>query len=172
MNLTRRLSSSLTAVFLSFLLLLTTACTTTAPSQYDAIQQETTGAQSTAAVDRQAKKGGSFNQFFPNSQGGYEVVPSQEKDGFAEYKLKQDGKTLAMLAIGDTISLPAAAAKYDDATNEIAGFPAVNQGTTATGILVADRYQVKVLSRDPEFTQADREAWLERFDLGGLARLQ
>lgn len=170
MNVSRR-SSSFAAIFLSFFLLLT-ACTTTAPSPYDTVQEETTGAQSTQAIDRQAEAGGSFNKFFPDSQGGYEVVPSQEKDGFAEYKLKQDGKTLAMLAISDTISLPAAAAKYNDAASEIAGFPAVNQGTTATGILVADRYQVKVLSRDPEFTQADREIWLERFNLRGLAQLQ
>ncbi|MEO0947887.1 MAG: hypothetical protein AAFY11_07045 [Cyanobacteria bacterium J06641_5] len=167
MNTSRR-SSAFAAISLSFFLFLT-ACATTAPSPYDTVQEETTGAQ---AIDRQAEAGGSFNKFFPDSQGNFEVVPSQEKDGFAEYKLKQAGKTLAMLAISDTISLPAAAAKYDDATSEIAGFPAVNQGTTATGILVADRYQVKVLSRDSEFTQADREVWLERFDLRGLAQLQ
>lgn len=148
------------------------ACGSPAPSQYDSVQEETTGFQAETAIDREATQGSTFNQFFPSSGSGYEVVPSQEKQGFAEYKLKQDGKTLAMLAISDTISLPAAAEKYNAATEQIAGYPAVNQGATATGILVNGRYQVKVLSRDPDFTQADRETWLEKFDLGGLARIQ
>ena len=35
-----------------------------------------------------------------------------------------------------------------------------------------DRYQVKVLSRDPAFTKEDRVAWLQKFDLKGLAQLK
>jgi hypothetical protein len=152
------------------LTLLLTACSS-APSKYDQVQKDTTGFRAPAAVDKKAEKGGTFNKFFPNNQAGYEVVPSQEKKGFAEYKLKQDGETLAMLTINDTISLPAAAAKYQDATETIAGYPAVNQGTTATGLLVNNRYQVKVLSRDPSFSQEDRVDWLQKFDLAGLAQL-
>ena len=159
----------LTPLFLSIVLLLT-ACSS-APSRYDQVQQDTTGFKAERAVDRQAEKGGTFNQFFPGSQGDYEVVPSQEKAGFAEYKLKQDGETLAMLTINDTISLPAAAAKYENATETIAGYPAVNQGVTATGILVNGRYQVKVLARSDSFTQDNREAWIQKFDLIGLAQL-
>ncbi|MEB3359130.1 MAG: hypothetical protein VKK04_20555 [Synechococcales bacterium] len=159
----------LVPVLLSVVLLLT-ACSA-APSKYDQVQQETTGFNAEKAVNRQAEKGGTFNQFFPGSQGSYEVVPAQEKQGFAEYKLKRDGETLAMLAISDTLSLPAAAAKYEGATEAIAGYPAVNQGDTATSLLVNGRYQVKVLSRSPSFTQADREAWLQKFDLLGLAQL-
>jgi hypothetical protein len=135
------------------------------------VQQDTTGFRSERAVDREAEKGGTFNQFFPGAQGDYDVVPSQEKAGFAEYKLKQNGETLAMLTINDTISLPAAAAKYENATETIAGYPAVNQGATATGILVNGRYQVKVLSRSDAFGQAEREAWIQKFDLLGLAQL-
>ena len=161
---------SLGLIFLSLLVL--TACAAPEVSQYDAIQEETTGAQAERAVDAEAAAGSTFNKFFPDSEGGYQVVPAQEKTGFAEYKLKQGDKTLAMLTINDTISLPAAAEKYNSATAQIAGYPSVNQGTTATGILVNGRYQVKVLSRDPEFTQADREAWLEKFDLNGLAQVQ
>lgn len=77
-----------------------------------------------------------------------------------------------MLTINDTVSLPAAAEKYASSSSTIAGYPAVDQGTTATGLLVNSRYQVKVLSRDPSFTQADRVAWLQKFDLQGLAQLQ
>jgi len=153
------------------LLLLVTACSS-APSKYDEVQQETTGSDAPAAVDKQAEQGSTFNQFFPEAAGNYAVVPSQEKQGFAEYKLKQDGKTLAMLTINDTISVPAAAAKYENATETLAGYPLVQQGTTATGVLVNGRYQVKVLSRDDSFTAADRAVWLEKFDLDGLAQLQ
>lgn len=152
------------------LVLLVGACSS-APSRYDQVQRDTTGFRAPAAVDRQAERGGTFNQFFPSSQGDYTVIPYQEKKGFAEYKLQRGDQTLAMLSINDTISLPAAAAKYEEATETVSGYPIVNQGTTATGLLVNGRYQVKVLSRDPAFTQADRVDWLQKFDLQGLAQL-
>jgi hypothetical protein len=158
-----------TPLLLSFVLLIT-ACSSP-PSKYDQVQEDTTGFRAERAADRQAERGGRFNQFFPSSENAYEVIPSQEKAGFAEYKLKQNGETLAMLTINDTISVPAAAAKYESATETIAGYPAVNQGTTMTGILVNGRYQVKVLSRSDAFTQADREAWIQKFDLAGLSQL-
>lgn len=154
-------------IALVFLLCLT-ACSS-APSKYDAVQQETTG---TAAVDKEAIAGGTFNQFFPESEGGYSVVPAQEKQGFAEYKLKQNGDTLAMLTINDTASLPAAAIKYKNTPDTLAGYPSVQQGDTTTAILVNGRYQVKVLSRDDAFTPADRATWIEKFNLQGLAQLE
>ncbi len=148
------------------------AACTSAPSKYDQIQSETTGSDAPAAVAKQATQGSAFNAFFPASEGAYEVVPSQEKQGFAEYKLNRDGKTVAMLSINDTISVPAAAAKYDGATTAIAGYPSVEQGATGTGILVNGRYQVKVLSRDDAFTATDRAEWIQKFDLQGLSQLQ
>ena len=157
---------------LVFILVITLTACSSAPSKYDQVQDDTTGSTAPAAVDKTAEKGGTFNQFFPEAEGDYAVVPSQEKQGFAEYKLKRDGETVAMLTINDTISLPAAAAKYENATTMVAGFPSVVQGSTATGLLVNDRYQVKVLSRDASFTEADRAAWLEKFDLQGLAQLE
>ncbi|PSR17225.1 hypothetical protein C8255_13740 [filamentous cyanobacterium CCP3] len=153
------------------LVLLVTACSS-APSKYDQVQKDTTGFGSPAAVDKKAEKGGTFNAFFPGDQGDYKVIPYQEKKGFAEYKLEQDGKTLAMLTISDTTGIPGAAEKYSAATEAVSGFPAVDQGTTATGVLVNDRYQVKVLSRDPSFAKEDRVAWLQKFDLQGLAQLK
>ena len=165
---TRRIKQ-LVPIILVFLLTLS-ACSS-APSKYDEVQKDTTGIKAPAAVEKAAEKGGTFNQFFPASEGEYKVVPSQEKKGFAEYKLKRNGETLAMLSINDTISLPAAAAKYENATANVAGFPSVVQGTTATGLLVNGRYQVKVLSRDASFSAADRALWLEKFDLQGLAQL-
>ncbi|QQE67148.1 hypothetical protein GFS31_38600 [Leptolyngbya sp. BL0902] len=153
------------------LLLMVNACAS-APSRYDQVQQDTTGFGAPSAVDRGAEQGSTFNQFFPNSQGDYQVIPYQEKKGFAEYKLQRGDQTLAMLSISDTISLPAAAEKYNDATDTVAGFPAMNQGSTGTGLLVNGRYQVKVLSRDAAFTEANRVEWLQRFDLQGLAQLK
>ncbi|WP_239112884.1 hypothetical protein [Halomicronema sp. CCY15110] len=152
-------------------MLVVTGCSS-APSKYDQVQDDTTGFNAPAAVEKGAEQGSQFNQFFPTSEGDFKVVPSQEKKGFAEYKLKRDGATLAMLTINDTISLPAAAKKYEDATESLAGFPLVEQGTTATGLLVNGRYQVKVLSRSDGFTASDRATWLEKFDLDGLAELE
>ena len=76
------------------------------------------------------------------------------------------------MAISDTLNTPTAAAKFQQSTTSIGGFPSVQQGSTATAVLVADRYQVKVLSRDSSFTASDRKTWLEKFDLKGLSRLK
>lgn len=159
------------APILVCLTLLVTSCSA-APSKYDQVQKDTTGFRTPAAVAKKAEKGGTFNQFFPGDQGPYSVIPYQEKKGFAEYKLQRGDDTLAMLTISDTTSVPAAAAKYSSATETVGGYPAVDQGTTGTGVLVNGRYQVKVLSRDAAFAKADRVVWLQKFDLDGLAQLK
>ncbi|HEY9660790.1 MAG TPA: hypothetical protein V6C65_20220, partial [Allocoleopsis sp.] len=71
------------------LVLLLSACSPKTPSRYSQIQKETTGRGAPTAVAKQAEQGGTFNKFFPTSTGTYEVVPAQEKKGFAEYKLNQ-----------------------------------------------------------------------------------
>lgn len=168
-----RWRQSLAPLFLCLLLLVTACAPQT--SRYDQVQKETTQRGAAPAVAKQAEQGSTFNQLFPKSvkgYKGYEVVPTQEKKGFAEYKVKdKDGKTVAMLSINDTTSVPAAAAKYQAATEQIAGYPTVEQGTTTTGLLV-NGYQVKVLSRDAAFTKSDRVAWLQAFDLKQLAQLK
>jgi hypothetical protein len=154
------------------LLLTITACTPKASSPYSEIQKETSRRGAPAAVAKTAEQGATFNQFFPNGTRGYEVIPTQEKKGFAEYKVLKDGKTVAMLSISDTSSIPAATAKYRSSDLKIANYPAADQGTNATGLLINDRYQIKVLSRDSSFTRDDRIAWLQKFDLRGLAKLK
>lgn len=124
------------------------------------------------AVSQEALPGSSFNRFFPKSGDGYEVVAAQEKKGFSEYKLKQGGTDRAVLSISDTMSLPAARKKYENSSQRIGGFPAASQGSNITGVLVADRFQVKVQSRDQSFTESDRQVWLQKFDLQGLSRLK
>jgi hypothetical protein len=152
--------------------LLLGGCTATKPpSPYDQVQEDTTGRNAPEAVSDAALPGSTFNQFFPASEGEFEVVPSQEKDGFAEYKLNRDGTTVAMLSINDTISNPDAAQKFASSTREIGSYPSVTVGSTQTAILVNGRFQVKVQSRDESFTEGDRDAWIEKFDLDGLAQL-
>lgn len=159
------------SLMLVVMLVVGTGCTAQPPSQFEQAQEQSQkpGA---IAVAKNATQGSEFNKFFPQPQEGYERVYTQEKKGFAEAKLKKDGKDLAMLSISDTISLPSAAQKFQQSNSRISGYPAVNIGNTQTAVLVNDRYQVKVLSRDPSFTQADRVSWLEKFDLQGLGQLQ
>lgn len=158
-------------VFALATLLLVSACSQ-APSRFEQAQKDSTGWGAKKSVVKEATQGSKFNQFFPDSVRGYQIVPAQEKKGFAEYKVNKDGKNVAVLSISDTASVPAAAAKYKNSTASIGGYPAVEQGTTGTGILVNDRYQVKILSRDPSFTKEDRTAWLQKFNLKGLAQIK
>lgn len=158
-------------VFALATFLLLSACTPQAPSRFEQTQKVTTQ-RGAKAVVKEATQGAKFNQFFPDAVRGYQIVPAQEKKGFAEYKVNKDGKNVAVLSISDTASIPAAAAKYDNSALKIAGYPAVEQGSTETGILVNGRYQVKVLSRDPSFTKDDRAAWLQKFDLKGLGQIK
>lgn len=159
------------APILLAVLLLVTSCSQKAPSRFEQAQTESTKRGATPAVVKEAEQGSSFNKFFPKSGDGYDRVYTQEKKGFAEAKLNQGGKTVAMLAISDTVSLPNAAQKFQSSTKKINAYPAVEIGNTQTAVLVG-HYQVKVLSRDPSFTQSDREAWLRKFDLNGIAQLR
>jgi hypothetical protein len=154
------------------MLLLVSACAKEAPSRFDQAQQESSQQRSGQAVAKEATQGSNFNKFFPSAGNGFERVYTQEKKGFAEAKLKKGGKDVALLSISDTLSTPSAAAKYQQSTKKIAGYPALEIGNTQTGVLVGGRYQVKAISRDPSFTQSDRAAWLERFNFNGLARLK
>ncbi len=147
------------------------ACAPEPPSRYDQVQKETSQ-KGSSAVSKEAVNGSQFNKFFPKSANGYSVVPSQEKKGFAEHKVNRGGKNVAVLSINDTISNPSAADKYRQSTTKIAGYPAAQQGQTGTGVLVGDRFQVKAQSRDPSFTEQDRIAWIQKFDLNGLSKLK
>ncbi len=164
---------AIASICLSVMLLLSACSSVSAPpSYYDQVQEETTGSGATQAVVKDAIQGSQFNRLFPEASDGFQVVPAQEKQGFAEYKLNQGGSTVAMLSINDTVSNPEAAAKYATSSRQVAGYPAVDVGNSQTAVLVAGRFQVKVQSRSESFTQGDRDAWLEKFDLAGLAQLQ
>lgn len=159
------------AALILSIVLLTTACAQKAPNRFDQAQQESSQQKKGQAVAKNATQGSQFNKFFPAESDGYKRVFTQEKKGFAEAKLKKDGKEVAKMAINDTTSNPTAAKKFDKSTKKISGYPAVEVGKTQTAVLVDNRYQVKVLSRDASFTASDREAWLKKFDLSGLDKL-
>jgi hypothetical protein len=165
-----RLNKIITVFALSLLLLIT-ACSSQPPSRFEQAQQESTQRGSSAVV-KESEAGGNFNQFFPPSADGYERIYSQEKKGFAEAKLKKDGKELAVMAISDTLNNPDAVQKFANSSETIGGYPAVKQGSQGTAVLVNNRFQVKVMSRDASFTESDRKIWLEKFDLNGLSQLK
>lgn len=116
--------------------------------------------------------GGEFNKFFPKDQGDYNVLYTQEKEGFAQAQLNLKGVEVATLAVSDTANNPTALDKFQQSSTEIGGYPAATVGALGTAILVADRFQVQVRSKDASFTEADRAEWIEQFDLAGLAALK
>lgn len=165
----QRLRRILAPLLLSVLLLVTsTSCATQAPSRFDQAQQQSSKQKSGQAVVKDATQGSEFNKFFPKDGNGYKRVFTQEKKGTSQAKLQQNGQEVATLTIFDTKSSPATAAKYEKSTKKIAGYPAATVGTMQTSILVDDRYQVTVRSKSPGF---DREAWIKKFDLNGLSKL-
>ena len=172
-----RLKSFFTTFLLVTLLLVNSlavaGCTQAPPSRFEQAQQESTqGSQRNQTVSKDAESGGSFNQFFPDASDDFELIYTQEKDGFAQAKLKREGKEMAVLSVFDTISNPDATQKFQDSSQTIDGYPAVQQGSKGTAVLVAERFQVKALSSDPSFAERDRETWLAQFDLNGLAQLK
>lgn len=152
-------------------LMLVSACSgQKAPSRWDTTDTAP-AVEAPAANAPEILAGGEFNKFFPPEGEGYTRIYTQEKQGFAEAKLQRDGQELAMLAVTDTANNPSAADRYRNSNQTIAGYPAADIGSTATGVLVGDRLQVKVLSRSDDFGPEDRAAWIEKFDLAGLESL-
>ena len=141
-----------------------------APSRWDTAQQQTQGKTTSVAVD--ALGGDVFNQFFPKQGDGYDIVFKQEKSGFAQASLHEGGKEVAMFSIFDTESNPDARTKFDGTTEQIAGYPVVTEEAKSLSALIAQRFQVQVRSVDVGFGESDRKAWLEKFDLTGIAEIE
>jgi hypothetical protein len=170
----QRTSATIISVALT-LLLFVTACggSSKQASRWDSAQRQSTEQVNTSrSSGAQVLPGSAFNRFFPPSGNGFERVYTQEKQGSALAKLKQGGKEIAVLSITDTANNPKAAEKFQNSTKKVAGYPAYSLTQKDTAILVADRFQVKIQSRDDSFTPGDREAWLQKFNLNGLAGLK
>lgn len=163
------LRGGMRAAVLAASLLLLTGCEK-APDRWAQAQQETAGKKT--SVSKTAIDGSVFNQFFPKQGDGYDIVFKQEKSGFAQASLQQGGKELATFSIFDTTSNPEAAAKFATATEKFVGFPLITEEAKSLSALVGKRFQVQVRSDDPAFGESDRKAWLEKFDLAGIAELE
>lgn len=116
--------------------------------------------------------GTAFNRLFPAPQAGEAIVFTQEKRGFSEARLKLGDQTLALLAISDTTTAPEARDKFSGARQRLQGWPLVEQGAQASSLLVANRFQVKVIGQGPGLAVDQRHDLLADFDLKGLAALQ
>jgi hypothetical protein len=138
------------------------------PTRWDQVQHDTRGK---AAVDREAVAGGEFNKMFPKGAGDYDIVYTQEKAGFAQAALKKGSDEVATLSIFDTVSNPDAAANYKGATEHLQSYPMIDIGENGTAVLIGERFQVQVRSKDANFSKADRQEWLGKFDLANLERL-
>jgi hypothetical protein len=121
-----------------------------------------------ATLPAPVEAGKTFNARFPKSGGGFDVVFTQEKDGYAQADLTREGKKLAQLSLSDTNANPGARDKFAASAKKIGGHPAAAVGSMGTAVLVAGRYQVQARSLDKSFTESDRAAWIAKFDLGGL----
>lgn len=115
--------------------------------------------------------GTAFNRLFPRPGEGEQLVFTQEKRGFSEAKLRRGESTLALLAISDTTTAPEARDKFNSGSDRLGGWPLVEQGNRASALLVADRFQVKVLAQDGDLDAAGRRQLISGFDLDGLAAL-
>jgi len=115
--------------------------------------------------------GTAFNRLFPQPGPGEQLVFTQEKRGFSEARLKQGDQTRALLAISDTISAPSARDKFAASSERLQGWPLAEQGGQASALLVADRFQVKVIGQGAGLDAQQRHDLLAAFQLQKLAAL-
>lgn len=119
----------------------------------------------------QVVNGTAFNRLFPQPEAGGQLVFTQEKRGFSEARLKQGGEVTALLAISDVITAPQTRDKYAASEDRLGGWPMVEQGAQASAVLVANRFQVKVIGQGQGLDSQQRHELIEAFDLKALARL-
>jgi len=119
----------------------------------------------------QVVNGTAFNRLFPKPETGEQLVFTQEKRGFSEARLKQGDQVRALLAISDVTTAPEARRKFDASASLLQGWQLVEQGGQASALLVADRFQVKVIGQGSGLDEDQRHELITAFDLKGLAAL-
>lgn len=120
---------------------------------------------------REVVNGTQFNKLFPTPQAGEQLVFTQEKRGFSQARLKQGEEVRALLSISDVITSPASLSKFEHSNEQIQSWPLVDQGSQASALLVADRFQVKVIGQGNGLDTVQRHELLGAFDLPALAAL-
>lgn len=124
------------------------------------------------AVSKESVAGAEFNRFFPQVAAPWDIVFKQEKTGFAQASLQNEGRELAVLSVSDTLNNPDAAEKFKETKDTFAGMPIAAVGDDGTALLVNDRFQVQVRSMDPAFGPEERKDWLTKFNLQAIGRIQ
>jgi hypothetical protein len=120
---------------------------------------------------REVVNGTLFNRLFPAPQAGEQLVFTQEKRGFSQARLKQGAEVRALLSISDVASSPASRNKFMHTEERLQSWPLVDQGSQASALLVADRFQVKVIGQGSGLDEQQRHELLGAFDLQSLAAL-
>lgn len=139
------------------------------PDRWEAAQRETS--QNPVAVSEDSVAGGEFNRFFPKVEKPWDIVYKQEKTGFAQASLQQDGREVAVLSVSDTTNNPEARAKFKNSEEKLDDMPLASVGEQSTAVLVNDRYQVQIRSMDPVFGPEERLEWLKKFNLQAIGRI-
>jgi hypothetical protein len=121
--------------------------------------------------NRLVVNGTALNRLFPEPQVGEKLVFTQEKRGFSQARLKQGDEVRALLSISDVTSSPASRDKFSGSGSTLAGWPLVEQGDQSSALLVADRFQVKVLGQGAGLSPDERHELLGAFNLQALAAL-
>jgi hypothetical protein len=122
--------------------------------------------------NREVVNGTALNRHFPQPGPGQQIVFTQEKRGFSQARLKQGNEVRALLSISDVTTTPVSRAKFNGIETLLKGWPLVDQGAQASALLVADRFQVKVIAQGIGMDAGQRHELLEDFDLQGLASLE
>jgi len=120
---------------------------------------------------REVVNGTRFNRLFPQPQADEQLVFTQEKRGFSQARLKRGAEVKALLSISDVANAPASLDKFAGARERIQNWPLVEQGSQASALLVAERFQVKVIGQGAGLDLEQRHDLLGAFNLAGLAAL-
>jgi len=120
---------------------------------------------------REVVNGTQFNRLFPTPQPGEQLVFTQEKRGFSQARLKRGEEVRALLSISDVITAPASLGKFQHSSDMLQNWPLVDQGSQASALLVADRFQVKVIGQGSGLDATQRHELLGAFNLPALAAL-
>jgi hypothetical protein len=121
--------------------------------------------------NRLVVNGTALNRLFPAPEAGETLVFTQEKRGFSQARLKQGDAVRALLSISDVTTSPASRAKFGSSASALGGWPLVEQGDQSSALLVADRFQVKVIGQGAGLSLDERHELLGAFDLQALAAL-
>lgn len=134
-------------------------------------QAQKSSSEAPQAVSEDSVEGSAFNRFFPQVEKPWDMVFKQEKTGFAQASLQNDGREVAVLSVSDTKNNPSAADKYRTTEAKLGDLPRAEIDADTTGVLVGDRYQVQIRSMDPSFGPKEREEWLSKFNLEAIGRI-